>query len=179
VDIEQQADEQGWARASKGRYRCDASGMDRVQFLISPNPGEGFRPLAKIASGGEISRIMLAMKSILADVDQVPLLVFDEIDVGIGGQVAEAVGRTLRLLGHTHQVMCITHLHQIACLAQEHYSVSKEQRDGRTETIIQRLGPREREDEIARMIGGEEITPITRKHAREMIRQRDRYEAKS
>ena len=179
VDIQQQADEQGWARTSGGRYRCDASGMDQVQFLISPNPGEGFRPLSRIASGGEISRIMLAMKSILAGADQIPLLVFDEIDVGIGGQVAEAVGRALRSLGRTHQVLCITHLHQIACLAQKHYVVLKEQRDGRTETIIRRLGPREREGEIARMMGGQEITPITLKHAREMIRGPHRSEANS
>jgi len=179
VEIQQQADEGGWARVPGGRYRCDASGMDQVQFLISPNPGEGYRPLAKIASGGEISRIMLAMKSILAGADQVPLLVFDEIDVGIGGQVAEVVGRALRSLGCTHQVLCITHLHQIACLAENHYLVSKEQRDGRTETVIQRLGLREREGEIARMMGGQEITPITLKHARELIRQRDRSEAKS
>ena len=179
VDIRQQSDEQGWARTSQGRYHCDASGMDQVQFLISPNPGEGFRPLSKIASGGEISRIMLAMKSILADADRVPLLVFDEIDVGIGGPVAEAVGRALRSLGRTHQVLCITHLHQIACLAQEHYLVSKEQREGRTETIIRQLGSREKENEIARMMGGKEITPITLKHAREMIRQQDRPEARS
>jgi DNA repair protein RecN (Recombination protein N) len=179
VDIQQQADDDGWAQTSDGGYRCDVSGMDRVQFLISPNPGEGFRPLSKIASGGEISRIMLAMKSILAGADQVPLLVFDEIDVGIGGQVAEAVGQSLRSLGRTHQVLCITHLHQIACLAQQHYSVSKKQRGGRTETIIQRLSPREREGEIARMMGGKEITPITLEHAREMMRQRGRSQANS
>ena len=179
VQIEQQADEEGWARTQKNRYRCDTSGMDQVQFLISPNPGEGFRPLAKIASGGEISRIMLAMKSILASADQVPLLVFDEIDVGIGGQVAEAVGRTLRSLGRTHQVLCITHLHQIACLAQEHYLVSKKQHEGRTETIIHRLGFGEREGEIARMMGGQKITPITLKHAREMIRGRNRPRVES
>jgi DNA repair protein RecN (Recombination protein N) len=177
VDIQQQEDEAGWAQTSHGRYRCDASGMDQVQFLISPNPGEGFRPLAKIASGGEISRIMLAMKSILARADQVPLLVFDEIDVGIGGQVAEVVGQSLRTLAHTHQVLCITHLHQIACLAQQHYCISKEQRGGRTETVIKRLDSHERESEIARMMGGKEITAITLEHAREMMRQQDRSQA--
>jgi len=179
VQIQQQADEDGWAQTERGRYRCDASGMDQVQFLISPNPGEGLRPLSKIASGGEISRIMLAMKSILAGADQVPLLIFDEIDVGIGGQVAEAVGQALRSLGRTHQVLCITHLHQIACLARQHYYVSKKQRGGRTETIIRRLESRERESEIARMMGGKEITAITLEHAREMMRQRNRSQANS
>ena len=179
VYIQQQADELGWAQTERGRYRCDTGGIDQVQFLISPNPGEGFRPLAKIASGGEISRIMLAMKSILASADQVPLLIFDEIDVGIGGQVAEAVGQALRSLGNTHQVLCITHLHQIACLARQHYYVSKKQRGGRTETIIRRLETREREGEIARMMGGKEITAITLEHAREMMRRRDRSQANS
>jgi DNA repair protein RecN (Recombination protein N) len=169
VQIEQVPDEHGWAQLSGERFRADANGMDQVEFFLSPNPGEGLRPLAKIASGGEISRIMLAMKGILAQADQVPLLVFDEIDVGIGGEVAEAVGKALKALATSHQVLCITHLHQIACLADGHLFVRKEQRGGRTETTIRNLPLHERVREVARMMGGEKITQITLDHAQELI----------
>jgi len=174
VQMKQIEDEHGWAQLSGKRFRADATGMDQVEFFLSPNPGEGLRPLAKIASGGEISRIMLAMKGILAQVDQVPLLVFDEIDVGIGGEVAEAVGQALKALTTSHQVLCITHLHQIACLADEHLLVRKEQREGRTVTMIKNLSSKERVREIARMMGGERITQITLDHAQEMIESQGR-----
>jgi len=169
VSIEQIQEEEGRVEAKGRRYRADETGMDQIEFLLSPNPGEGLRPLAKIASGGEISRIMLAMKTILAQADRIPLLVFDEVDVGIGGQVAQAVGQALKSLAQEHQVVCITHLHQIASQADAHFSVSKMQRAGRTETVIQNLTTEERESEIARMIGGEEITDLTLQHAREII----------
>jgi DNA repair protein RecN (Recombination protein N) len=169
VQIKQVEDEHGWAQLSGERYKADSHGMDQVEFFLSPNPGEGLRPLAKIASGGEISRIMLAMKGILAQVDKVPVLVFDEIDVGIGGEVAEAVGQSLKALARSHQVLCITHLHQIACLADEHLFVRKEQQGGRTETTIRNLPLQERVKEIARMMGGEKITQITLDHAQELL----------
>jgi len=169
VSIGQLQEKDGWAEVKGRRYRADITGMDQIEFLLSPNPGEELRPLAKIASGGEISRIMLAMKTILAQADQIPLLVFDEVDVGIGAQVAQAVGQALKSLAQEHQVVCITHLHQIASLADAHFSVTKMQRAGRTETMIHSLTAEEREGEIARMIGGEEITEITRQHAREII----------
>ncbi len=169
VEMKQVEDEAGEVQISNRKLKADAAGMDQIEFLLSPNPGEGLRPLAKIASGGEISRIMLAMKAILAHVDKVPLLIFDEIDVGIGGEVAESVGQALKVLARSHQVLCITHLHQIASLADEHLLVWKKQREGRTETVIRSLSIPERIEEIARMMAGEEITEITLDHAREML----------
>ena len=144
-------------------------GTDRVEFLISPNVGEAVKPLAKIASGGELSRIMLAMKRILAEVGGMQVLVFDEVDSGIGGGTAEVVGRKLKELSKHHQVICVTHLPQIACFADQHYSVKKEVRAGRTVTEVDHLGQGMIVDEIARMLGGMKITEKTRAHAREMI----------
>jgi len=144
-------------------------GIDRVEFLISPNIGEAVRPLAKIASGGELSRIMLAMKRILARVGGSQVLIFDEVDSGIGGAMAEVVGRKLKELSKIHQVICVTHLPQIACFADQHHSVRKEVRGGRTVTVVNRLEKEEVVDEIARMLGGVKVTEKTRAHAREMI----------
>jgi DNA repair protein RecN (Recombination protein N) len=144
-------------------------GIDRVEFLISPNIGEAVRPLAKIASGGELSRIMLAMKRILARVGGSQVLIFDEVDSGIGGAMAEVVGRKLKELSKIHQVICVTHLPQIACFADQHHSVRKEVRGGRTVTVVTRLEKEEVVDEIARMLGGVKVTEKTRAHAREMI----------
>ena len=146
-----------------------AKGIDRVEFLISPNVGEEVKPLAKIASGGELSRIMLAMKRILAKVGGRQVLVFDEVDSGIGGAIAEVVGRKLRELSKHHQVICVTHLPQIACFADQHYSVKKEIRAGRTITTVGRLEKETIVDEVARMLGGVKITEKTRAHAKEMI----------
>jgi DNA repair protein RecN (Recombination protein N) len=143
--------------------------MDRVEFLISPNVGEEVKPLAKIASGGELSRIMLAMKRILAKVGGRQVLIFDEVDAGIGGAIAEVVGRKLRELSKHHQVICVTHLPQIACFADHHYSVKKEVRAGRTITTVDRLEKETIVDEVARMLGGVKVTEKTRAHAREMI----------
>ncbi len=144
-------------------------GIDRVEFLISPNVGEAVRPLAKIASGGELSRIMLAMKRILARVGGCQVLIFDEVDSGIGGAIAEVVGRKLKELSKIHQVICVTHLPQIACFADQHHSVKKELRGGRTVTVVSRLEKEEVVEEIARMLGGVKVTEKTRAHAREMI----------
>ncbi len=144
-------------------------GIDRVEFLISPNVGEEVRPLAKIASGGELSRIMLAIKRILAKVGGRQVLVFDEVDSGIGGAIAEVVGRKLRELSRHHQVICVTHLPQIACFADIHHCVKKEVKTGRTITLVDRLEKEGVLDEIARMLGGVKVTEKTRAHAKEMI----------
>ena len=144
-------------------------GADRVEFLISPNVGEEVKPLAKIASGGELSRIMLAMKRILAKIGGRQVLVFDEVDAGIGGAMAEVVGRKLRELSRHHQVICVTHLPQIACFADQHHSVRKEVKSGRTVTLVDRLDQESVVDEIARMLGGVKVTEKTKAHAKEMI----------
>ncbi|MDA8098190.1 MAG: DNA repair protein RecN [Nitrospiraceae bacterium] len=150
-------------------HRVGPKGADRADFLISANPGEEPRPLAKIASGGELSRIMLALKTILVEGDPIPTLVFDEVDAGIGGAVAEEVGRKLRRIAGKRQVFCITHLAQIASMATSHYGVAKSVKKDRTSTEVRRLDEKERVDEIARMLGGKTITDATLKHAAEMI----------
>jgi DNA repair protein RecN (Recombination protein N) len=133
----------------------DASGVDQVVFRIAPNPGEPARSLAKIASGGELSRVALAIKEVLAEVDDTPTLVFDEIDTGIGGRSADPVGRSLWLLGRRHQVLCVTHLPQIAAHADAHFRIAKRERDGRTVTDVVRLDRDGRVTELAAMLGGE------------------------
>jgi DNA repair protein RecN (Recombination protein N) len=144
-------------------------GVDRVEFLISPNVGEEVKPLAKIASGGELSRIMLSMKKTLAKVGGSQVLIFDEVDSGIGGAMAEVVGRKLRELSRHHQVICVTHLPQIACFADQHHSVRKQVRSGRTVTSVDRLDKESIVDEMARMLGGVKVTEKTKAHAKEMI----------
>jgi DNA repair protein RecN (Recombination protein N) len=144
-------------------------GVDRVEFLLSPNVGEEVKPLAKIASGGELSRMMLAMKKILAKVGGRQVLIFDEVDSGIGGAMAEVVGKKLKELSRHHQVICVTHLPQIACFADQHHSVRKEVKSGRTTTLVDRLEKESIVDEIARMLGGVKVTEKTKAHAREMI----------
>lgn len=144
-------------------------GADHVEFLLSTNAGEPLRPMARVASGGELSRVMLALKSVLADVDHVPVLIFDEIDTGVGGAVAVTIGKRLRELGRYHQVLCITHLPQVASQAQHHFSVEKSEVKGRTLTTVRSLTRMSREGEIARMLGGERITQKTRSAAAELI----------
>ncbi len=145
-------------------------GLEDCAFLIRTNPGEQVLPLVKIASGGEISRLMLAVKTVLAAQDDIPVLVFDEIDTGIGGMLAKEVAKSLVALGASHQLLCISHLHQIASQADHHYHVYKEEQAGRTVTRIVKLNEKERIDEIARMLGGE--TAISRKHAEELLRKK-------
>ncbi len=147
------------------------TGIDQVEFLIAL-PGETPRGLAKIASGGELSRIMLALKVVLAEVDPVPTFVFDEVDAGVGGGIAERVGRRLFTLSKQHQVLCITHLPQIASLADHHYFVEKKTAGKRIVTSIRELSYPERVEELARMLGGVTITDLTRQHAAEMISAR-------
>jgi DNA repair protein RecN (Recombination protein N) len=144
-------------------------GLDRAQFLMAPNVGEAIRPLASIASGGELSRVVLALKAILAKTDAVHTIVFDEVDAGIGGDVAEIVGAKLGQLARHHQIICITHLPQIAKFGQAHFKIVKQVDKGRTATTIQALDAEERISELARMLGGVEITDTTLAHAREML----------
>ena len=152
-------------------------GMDHVTFLVSANPGEELRPLDRVASGGEISRLMLALKTVIAasagaGQNRVRTLVFDEVDVGIGGRVAECVGERLKRLARTNQVLCVTHLPQIACFADHHYSVEKVERAGRTFATVQYLATeRERAPELARMLSGRRITAAVLEHATAMLKQ--------
>jgi DNA repair protein RecN (Recombination protein N) len=147
------------------------SGLDRAVFRIAPNVGEELKPLTAIASGGELSRIVLALKSILAATDAVETVVFDEVDAGIGGGTAEVVGHKLLELSAHHQVICITHLPQIAKFGAHHFSISKRVVNGRTLTVINVLDKKSRVEELARMLGGVDITPTTLNHARELLKQ--------
>jgi DNA repair protein RecN (Recombination protein N) len=145
-----------------------SSGCEKVELLFSPNPGELPRPLAKIASGGELSRLMLALKQVLPEGD-VPTLVFDEVDTGIGGATSDTVGRKLKKVAIRQQVLCITHLPQVAVFADHHLRVEKRIDNGRTATIVAELDETSRTEEIARMLGGATITGTTRQHARELL----------
>jgi DNA repair protein RecN (Recombination protein N) len=152
------------------RYVTFRNGIDMVEFLLSANPGEPVKPLAKIASGGETSRVMLSLKSVLSDVDRVGTLIFDEVDIGIGGRVAEAVGKKLKGLAKNRQVICITHLPQIAVEGDRHYGITKEVKGKQTFTSISVLESKDRVMEIARMLGGKSITDATVKAAGEMLK---------
>ncbi|MEX2401657.1 MAG: DNA repair protein RecN [Rhodothermales bacterium] len=165
--------EDGWIRLEDGRRAAAyEAGMDRVEFYISTNLGEEPRPLAKVASGGEISRIMLALKSILAKSEQFPILVFDEIDVGISGAVAGKVGRAMHELASSHQIIAITHLPQIAARGDVHFLVEKHVEDGRTKTRIRRLSDQMRAEHVASLMSGAEITDAALKSARELMERR-------
>lgn len=172
VEIEQAPDESGVPASIDGQperyYACDATGIDRVQFLIAPNPGEPFKPLTKIASGGETSRLMLALKTILSAADATPTLIFDEIDAGISGRSGQIVGEKLWQLTRNHQVICVTHLPQIATFADTHYNVNKQIFDERTVTIVNELRPEQRVREIAHIMGGN-VSEFTMKSAEEML----------
>jgi DNA repair protein RecN (Recombination protein N) len=145
------------------------SGTEEVEFLISPNPGEELRPLRKIASGGELSRIMLALKSIGKETERLKTLIFDEIDAGIGGKTAEFVAQKLQNLAHHHQVICITHLPQIASFAAHHYRIDKHVKKDRTYTVVKELSFEERVQEIARLLTGSRVTDTALKNAKEML----------
>ena len=146
-----------------------AHGLEAVEFLVSANAGQPLRPLAKVASGGELSRIGLALQVIASQAHTAGTLIFDEVDVGIGGRVAEIVGRMLRQLGGDRQVLCVTHLPQVAACAHWQWSIRKESRDGQTVSRVTPLNAEARVEEIARMLGGVKITETTRQHAREML----------
>lgn len=150
-------------------FEGDEFGMDQIEFNISPNPGEDFKPLARIASGGEISRIMLALKNILAESDRIPLLIFDEIDAGVSGQIALAVGKNIHNLSSSHQIICITHLPQIASFGSAHYRVEKYVDNGRTFTRVNQLNRDDRIKEIAGLMGGKKLTDEILTGARQLI----------
>ena len=146
-----------------------SDGYDSVEFYFSANPGESVRPLAKVASGGEASRLMLILKTTARSNDTDKTAVFDEIDIGIGGRVAEAVGRKLKELAATNQVFCVTHQPQIASLADRHFVVEKSESNGRTTISVRELNAAEKIEEIARMLAGSEITEAARENARAML----------
>jgi DNA repair protein RecN (Recombination protein N) len=146
-----------------------ASGIDRAEFLVSPNPGEELRPLARIASGGELSRIMLALRTLSVGAGAARTLIFDEVDAGIGGRAADDVGRKLQALGRDAQVLCITHLPQIAACGATHFRVSKAVEDGRTVTAVERLTGRSRQEELARMMAGGAVTATVLASAGELL----------
>jgi DNA repair protein RecN (Recombination protein N) len=164
---EDSADKVALEEKNAGEIRAD--GLDRLEFLISPNVGEELRPLSKIASGGELSRIMLAIKTILARTASVETIIFDEVDSGISGATAEVVGEKVLSLAKYHQIICITHLPQIASQGQTHFLVKKEVSRGRTHTTISELDSETRVREIARLVGGKEITTSAVAHARELL----------
>ncbi len=154
----------------KGKqYKFNSSGYDDVQFFISTNLGEDVKPLAKVASGGEISRVMLSLKSVLAKTDKLPLLIFDEIDTGVSGHIAQKVGQTLKLLAFRHQVIAITHLPQISALADQHYAVEKNEINKRVTSRIRKLNITERIKEVAKLMSGENITEASIKGAKELM----------
>jgi DNA repair protein RecN (Recombination protein N) len=156
--------------AGEGSWRVGPRGAETAELLLSANPGEELRPLAKVVSGGELSRVMLAAKTVLAAADDVPVLVFDEVDAGVGGRVADVVGQNLRASAAGRQVLCVTHLAPIAAHAGHHLLVEKRVTRGATRTSVTPLEAAARVEEIARMLGGERITETSRRHARELLR---------
>lgn len=162
-------DSRAFVKLGNDFYEAGPDGFDVVEFYITTNPGEELKPLAKIASGGEISRIMLALKTFLAKSDRLPLMVFDEIDVGISGRIAQKVGKALKNLAEFHQVIVITHLPQIAGFSKAHFVVEKKIKDGRATTTIRKLTEEEKVYEIAKLISGEEVTPSSIESAKELI----------
>jgi len=167
VDFQTRPDPNGLPLPEGQTLAFDSSGLDRVEFLVAPNPGEGFKPLAKIASGGETSRLMLALKNSLAQADPVPTLVFDEIDQGIGGRVGGIVGKKLWQLGRSHQVLCITHLPQLAAFGGQHFQVKKQIHNERTTTQVTPLQGDERLLELAQMLG--EVSEGTLRSASDLL----------
>lgn len=153
----------------QGRYACDDTGLDHVEFLISTNPGEALKPLVRIASGGEASRLMLALKTILSSVDQTPTLIFDEVDTGVGGRSGAVVGEKLRDLGHHHQVICITHLPSVAAMGNLHLRIEKQVAGERTRTTVYPLEGPERVEEIASMLGGIPVGESARQAAVDLL----------
>ncbi|MFH1001896.1 MAG: DNA repair protein RecN [bacterium] len=151
------------------KYKIGPKGIDDIEFMISPNVGERLRPLARIVSGGEVSRIMLALKSILSEVDQVPTLIFDEIDSGVGARLGEVIAQKLKALSRKRQVICVTHLPQIACRAERHFYIEKHILNNQTGIKLKEMEGEERVKEIARMLDGSQMSEITIRHAQKML----------
>lgn len=167
VQFDEKEDPNGAVLPDGRSLAFNAHGLETIEFLVAPNPGEGLKPLVKIASGGETSRLMLALKNVLASADQIPTLIFDEIDQGIGGRVGGIVGKKLWNLGRNHQVLCITHLPQLAAYGEQHLRVEKQVSDGRTHTVVYTINGDERLLELAQMLG--EVSPGTKQSARELL----------
>jgi DNA repair protein RecN (Recombination protein N) len=167
VNFSHRQSEEGVLLRDGRKVAFDSNGLEHVEFLVAPNPGEGLKPLVKIASGGETSRLMLAIKNVLAKADRIPTLIFDEIDQGIGGRVGMVVGRKLWELARQHQVLCVTHLPQLAAFGEQHWRVIKQFRDGRTETQVESLSGEDRVIELAQMMG--ELSDGTRQSAQELL----------
>ncbi|MCD7888071.1 MAG: DNA repair protein RecN [Clostridiales bacterium] len=159
----------------EGSFHMDETGMDQVQFLMSANVGEDLKPIHKIASGGELSRIMLALKNVLAENESITTLVFDEVDTGVSGRAASKVARKMADVARHKQVLAVTHLPQIAAMADVHFSVEKGERNGRTYTDVERLTPQRRREELARLTGGSVVTPALLKSAGELLEQSEAY----
>jgi DNA repair protein RecN (Recombination protein N) len=145
------------------------NGRNKVYFTMTANPGEPLKPLAKVASGGEISRVMLAIKSVIADIDSIPTLIFDEIDTGISGRTAQSVAEKMALISKNHQILCVSHLPQIASMADTHFKIQKDVKDEKATTRVYKLNEEQQIEELARMLGGAVVTELTRKHSREML----------
>lgn len=163
--------------SSSGDTTCGPDGADTLEFYIQPNPGERAQPLAKTASGGELSRIMLALKTIFAESDGVTSIIFDEVDTGVSGRVAQAIANKIVLIAQHSQVLCITHLPQVAAMSDYEYKIEKNVAAGRTQTSVTPLRPEQRVDELARMLAGTEITDLTRQHASELLQLADKTRA--
>ncbi len=176
VDLQWEEDPEG-AIVGERRVGFSAHGLDHVEFLVAPNPGEGLKPLVKIASGGETSRLMLGLKSVLAQADRTPTLIFDEIDQGIGGRAGAVVGHKLWGLSHNHQVLCVTHLPQLGAFGDQHYKVEKQVEGGRTITLARPLKDAERIPELASMLGG--VTEVNLESAADQLRQAVEAKAQS
>lgn len=159
-------------QSTQAPSELSSTGADQIEFLFAPNPGEPPRPLRAIASSGELARVMLALKTVLASLDRIPVLVFDEVDANVGGETASAVGEKMRQIGANRQVLCITHLPPVAAAARTHFVVTKELEEGRTVSTLRLLQPKERVSEIARMLGGQ--FEAARKHAEELLKQATR-----
>jgi DNA repair protein RecN (Recombination protein N) len=155
--------------AKNQKYVFDSNGIDEIEFYISTNLGEDPKPLAKVASGGEVSRIMLALKTILAKNDKLPLLIFDEIDTGVSGRIAQKVGETLKSLSEFHQIIAITHLPQIAALSKNHYAVFKAKVNDRVVSSLRKLDDNEKIEEVAKLMSGDQITESALKGAKELM----------
>ena len=157
------------------RSGMESSGLDRVQFLMSANVGEALKPIQKVASGGELARIMLALKNVLAEDDGIGSLVFDEVDTGVSGRAAQKVAEKMAAIAGSKQVLCVTHLPQIAAMADAHFSVEKGEQNGRTYTRVERLDQAGREEELSRLIGGGAVTESLRRSAAELLSQAQDY----
>jgi DNA repair protein RecN (Recombination protein N) len=153
------------------RVKAGPSGVDEVVFLLAPNAGEALKPLGRVASGGETARLMLALKSILSEADETPTLVFDEVDVGVGGRSGQVVGEKLWGLAKDHQVLVVTHLPQIAAFAETHFRIAKREREGRIVSDVTPIERGERIDELAAMLDGSPVTDVARRNAREMLKR--------